>query len=180
MLSLRHFEHLGSPTAVRQTMSRLVKAGTIRRVTRGIYDLPRQHPIIGQTAPNMTSTVRTLMRESRAQWQFSGAYAANALGLSEQVPAKIVILTSGVSRRVLLGKLILSFRHASPRNLLGAGRTSGLVIQALRYLGNSEITPGRLTHLTKILDARTKTDLQFLQPKLPAWMRPMIQQISAA
>ena len=177
---MRHFEHLGSPPAVRQTLSRLVRAGIIRRVTRGIYDLPRQHPIVGQTAPDITSTVRTLMQASRAQWQFSGAYAANALGLSDQVPAKIVILTNGVSRRVLLGKLILSFRHASPRNLLGAGRTSGLVIQALRYLGKGEITPHRRTHLKRVLDARTKTDLQFLQPKLPAWMRPMIQQITEA
>jgi len=180
VLSLRHFEHLGSPAAVRQTLSRLVKAGTIRRVTRGIYDLPRQHPIIGQTAPDITSTVRTLMREGRAQWQFSGAYAANALGLSEQVPSKIVILTNAVSRRVLLGKLTLSFRHASPRNLLGAGRTSGLVIQALRYLGKGEITPRRVDHLGRNLDARTKMDLQFLQPKLPVWMRPMIQQICEA
>jgi hypothetical protein len=120
------------------------------------------------------------MRKSRAQWQFSGAYAANALGLSDQVPAKIVILTGGVSRRVMLGKLTLSFRHASPCNLLGAGRTSGLVIQALRYLGKGEITPRRLEHLRRSLDARTKTDLRFLQPKVPVWMRPMIQQIRQA
>src|SRR5882724_9590733 len=120
-----HFDGLGKAAAIRQALSRLVKAGKIRRVRRGLYDLPRQHPIIGQTAPDIMATVRALMKGSQAQWQFTGAYAANALGLSDQVPAKIVILTDGVPRRVPLGKLTLAFRRTAPRNLLGAGRRAG-------------------------------------------------------
>src|SRR6266404_4579621 len=89
VFSPRHFDGVGSPDAIRQALSRLVKAGKIRRIRRGLYDLPRQHPIIGQTAPDIMATVRALMDGSHAQWQFSGAYAANALGLSDQVPAKI-------------------------------------------------------------------------------------------
>ncbi len=111
-----------------QALSRLVKAGKIRRIHRGLYDLPRQHPIIGQTAPDIIATVRALMEGSHAQWQFTGAYAANALGLSDQVPAKIVILTDGLPRRVSLEKLTLVFRRAAPRNLLGAGRPSVSVL----------------------------------------------------
>jgi Family of unknown function (DUF6088) len=130
VFSPRHFDGVGNPDAIRQALSRLVKAGTIRRIRRGLYDLPRQHPIIGQTAPDIMATVRALMDGSQAQWQFSGAYAANALGLSDQVPAKIVILTNGVPRRVSLGKLTLVFRRAAPRNLLGAGQPAGLAIQA--------------------------------------------------
>ena len=111
-------------SAVAVALHRLVKAGTIRRIRRGLYDLPRPHPIIGQTAPNIMATVRALMDGSHAQWQFTGAYAANALGLSDQVPAKIVIQTDGVPRRVSLGKLTLLFRRVAPRNLFGAGRRS--------------------------------------------------------
>lgn len=178
VFSARHFEKLGSPEAVRQALSRLVKYGKIRRVARGVYDLPRQHPIIGQTSPDITAMVRTLMKKSQARWQFSGAYAANALGLSEQVPAKIVVLTSGISRRVMMGNLPLSFQHASPRNLLGAGHTTGLVIQALRYLGKNEITPARIQHLRKILDTKTKAGLLSLCPKAPVWMRPFVVEIA--
>jgi len=158
-------------------LSRLVKDGKVRRIRRGLYDLPRTHPIIGQTAPDIMAIVRALMEGSHARWQFTGAYAANALGLSEQVPAKIVIVTDGVPRRVSLGKLALVFRRAAPRNMLGAGRRSGLVIQALRYLHGSPDMPRHAARLKKDLDQDTKRDLAALVPKLPAWMRPLAQEI---
>ncbi|MCG3148911.1 MAG: hypothetical protein PCFJNLEI_02363 [Verrucomicrobiae bacterium] len=123
------------------------------------------------------ATVRALMEDSHAQWQFSGAYAANALGLSNQVPAKIVIYTDGLARRVALGNLTLDFRRAAPRNLLGAGRSAGLVIQALRFMHGSPDTARHVVHLRKHLDAATKANLTSLAPKMPAWMRPLIHQI---
>ena len=177
VFSLGHFAGIGSAAAIRQTLSRLVKAGKIRRIRRGLYDLPRQHPIIGQTAPDIMATVRALMNGSHAQWQFTGAYAANALGLSDQVPAKIVIQTDGVPRRVALGKLTLLFRRAAPRNLFGSGRPAGLVIQAIRHLRNDPDMPRHLAHLKKNLDAKTKADLKSLLPQTPVWMHPLLQQI---
>jgi hypothetical protein len=172
-----HFDSLGNAAAIRQTLSRLVKTGKIRRIRRGLYDLPRQHPIIGQTAPDIMATVRALMDGSHAQWQFTGAYAANALGLSDQVPAKIVIQTDGVPRRVSLGKLTLLFRRVAPRNLFGAGRQAGLVIQAIRHLRNDPDIPRHIARLKKRLDTKTKSDLKSLMPKTPVWMHPLLQQI---
>ena len=172
------FLDLGARSAVGVALHRLAKAGRIRRIRRGLYDLPRQHPIIGQTAPDIMATVRALMNGSHAQWQFSGAYAANALGLSEQVPAKIVILTDGVPRRVSLGKLMLDFRRAAPRNLIGAGRRAGLVIQALRYLHGSPEMSQHVARLKRDLDPKTKKDLALLAPKLSAWMRPLAEEIA--
>lgn len=174
----RKFLDLGSRSAVGVALHRLVRAGKIRRFRRGLYDLPRPHPITGQTAPNIMATVRALMEGSQAQWQFTGAYAANALGLSDQVPAKVIILTSGVPRRVMLGKLVLAFRRAAPRNLLGAGKRAGLVIQALRYLKGSPDMPKHIGSLKRNLDADTKKDLASLVPKMPAWMQPLAQQIA--
>ena len=171
------FLDLGARSAVGVALHRLAKAGRIRRIRRGLYDLPRQHPIIGQTAPDIMATVRALMNGSHAQWQFSGAYAANSLGLSEQVPAKIVILTDGVPRRVSLGKLILDFRRAAPRNLIGAGRRAGLVIQALRHLHGSPEMSKHVARLKRDLDPKTKKDLALLAPKLSAWMRPLAEEI---
>ncbi len=139
--------------------------------------MPREHPITGQTAPNITATVRALMDGSDARWQFTGAYAANALGLSDQVPAKVIILTDGVPRRVALGKLTLVFRRAAPRNLLGAGRRAGLVIPAIRYLKGSPDLSRHVARLKKNLDADTKKDLAMLTPKLSAWMRLLAEQI---
>jgi hypothetical protein len=177
VFSPNQFVDLGERSAVGVALHRLAKAGKIRRIRRGLYDLPRAHPIIGQTGPNIMATVRALMEGSHAKWQFTGAYAANALGLSEQVPAKVIILTDGVPRRVALGKLTLVFRRAAPRNLLGAGQRAGLVIQALRYLKGSPDLARHLARLSETLDAGTKKDLAALAPKLAAWMRPVAQQI---
>ena len=97
--SAKDFWHLGNRPAVGQGLARLVKQGQLRRVRQGIYDLPRAHPLLGQTVPDPIAVIRALMDGSGAQWQASGAYAANLLGLSDQVPAKIVILTDGPPRR---------------------------------------------------------------------------------
>jgi hypothetical protein len=177
VFSPSQFLDLGNRSAVGVALHRLAKAGKIRRIRRGLYDLPRAHPIMGQTGPNIMGTVRALMEGSHAKWQFTGAYAANALGLSDQVPAKVIILTDGVPRRVALGKLTLVFRRAAPRNLLGAGRRAGLVIQALRYLKGSPDLARHLARLSETLDAGTKKDLAALTPKLAAWMRPAAQRI---
>lgn len=177
VFSPSQFVDLGERSAVGVALHRLAKAGKIRRIRRGLYDLPRAHPIMGQTGPNIMGTVRALMEGSQARWQFTGAYAANALGLSDQVPAKVIILTDGVPRRVALGKLTLVFRRAAPRNLLGAGRRAGLVIQALRYLKGSPDLPRHVARLSEALDAGTKKDLAALTPKLAAWMRPVAQRI---
>lgn len=169
---------MGQYAAVRQALSRLARAGNLRRVHRGYYDLPRSHPVLGQTAPDPMAVVRSLMADSSAQWQVSGAYAANLLGLSEQVPAKIVILTDGVPRRVQLDKLTLIFRRAAPRNLLAAGRPAGLVIQAIRHLRANGLAPTALARLRDRVDAPTRKELARLVPQLPAWMQPIVRDLA--
>ena len=179
IFSARDFVNLGSPVAVRKALERLTRRGDLRRVRRGFYDRHRSHPLIGQTAPDPMDLVRSVMKDSSAQWQVSGAYAANVLHLSEQVPAKIVILTDGVPRRISLGKLTLDFRRVAPRHLLAAGKPAGLVIQAIRHLRPSGLTPEIIARLGQQLDAATKADLVDLAPRLAAWMRPIVQRIVA-
>lgn len=175
--SAKDFSKLGNPAAVRKALERLSKRNLLRRVHRGFYDRPHAHPLLGQTAPDPMGLVRGMMKGSGAHWQASGAYAANLLHLSDQVPSKIVILTDGVPRKVRLGNLTLDFRRAAPRNLLGAGKPAGLVFQALRYLRPSGITPAIMARLQRELDPQTKAALKSFATNLPEWMRPIIEQI---
>ena len=176
--SARDFGHLSNRPAVGQGLARLMKQGRLRRIRQGLYDLPKKHPLLGQTAPDPQAVIRALMDGSGAQWQASGAYAANLLGLSEQVPAKIVILTDGVPRRVALGKLTLTFRRAAPRNLLGAGHPAGLVIQAIRHLRKNGLSPTMIDRLRTRIDAGTKAELRALLPRLAVWLQPVVRQIA--
>ena len=176
--SARDFLHLGSPAAVRKALERLTRAGDLRRIRRGYYDRPRSHPILGVTAPDPMDLIRGMMNHSGARWQVSGAYAANLLHLSDQVPAKIVVLTDAPPRKIHLEKLVLDFRRASPRNLLGAGTPAGLVIQALRHLGKDHVSAKVIARLRAAINQDTKNAFKELALKAPAWMQPYLVQLA--
>lgn len=91
------FLDLGSREAIDIVLHRLVRKGTIRRLARGIYDYPEEHPVIGKLQPSPEKIAEALVDRDCTRIQATGAYAANMLGLSEQVPAKVVFLTDGPS-----------------------------------------------------------------------------------
>jgi hypothetical protein len=122
------FLDLGSRQAVDLALHRLARQGTIRRLARGVYDFPQQHPVLGLLWPSPDAVARALAGRDRTRLQPAGAYAANALGLSEQVPAKAVLLTDGPSRTVKIGPTTIHLRRTTPRNMAAAGRLSGLLI----------------------------------------------------
>ncbi len=104
VFTANHFLDLGSRTAVAQSLVRLVKAGCIRRLAHGLYDYPEKHPALGDLPPNYERIAQALAGRDSLKIQPSGAYAANLLGLTDQVPAKVVFLTDGPNRTVHINK----------------------------------------------------------------------------
>src|SRR5437588_8968605 len=86
------FLDLGSRQAVDLALHRLARKGAIRRLARGVYDFPKQHPVLGPLSPSADTVAQALAGRDRTRLQPAAAYAANALGLSEQVPATVVFL----------------------------------------------------------------------------------------
>jgi hypothetical protein len=139
------------PRAVGVALGRLTKQGVIRRLARGLYDYPKDHPQLGRLTPAPGQHRPRPRRQWEDRLQPTGAYAANMLRLSEQVPAKVAFLTDGPSRLVKVGNMELRFRNTAPRHLAAADRVSGTVIQALRYLGPEQVTPERIATLRQVL-----------------------------
>ena len=148
------FLDLGSRAAVDQALSRLTKDGRLRRLARGLYDYPQVHSQLGPLAPTPDAVAKAFARETGSSLQVTGAQAANALGLSTQVPARSVYLTDGPSRRIVLGKRVVDVRHASPKHLVAAGSMAGTVVQALRHLGQ---IPYRLSLTLRRSTSRRRT-----------------------
>ena len=171
--------HLGSRAAVDQGLSRLVKAGQIRRLTRGVYAYPEKNSLVGEVPPSPTAVAEALARAQGAQAQVSEAAAANTLGLTTQVPGRIVYLTNGTPRRRHVGNTIIEFKRASPRRLAGAGTSVGTVVQALRHLGPAGANEQVAQKLRAKLPQRQRQALRALLPLVPAWMRPTIHTIMA-
>ncbi len=172
------FLDLGSREAVDLALHRLARKGTIRRLARGVYDFPKAHPVLGLLAPSPDSVARALAGRDRTRLQPAGAYAANILGLSEQVPAKAVFLTDGPSRTVKIGPTTIQLRRTTPRNMEAAGRLSGLLMQALRELGEEHITPERREHLKRTLPADKRRELLKDLRLAPAWMHPIFRELA--
>lgn len=172
------FVDLGSRTAVASALKRYTDAGTIRQLGRGLYDVPRTHPLLGLLWPSAEEVTGAVQRKGGVRLQPAGAYAANLLGLSEQVPAKVIFLTDGPTREITAGPLTISLRRTAPRNLAAAGRLSGLVIQAFRHLGRQHITTARLERLRKTLPAEQRGSLLEDLALAPGWMRPYLQTLA--
>lgn len=172
------FLDLGSRRAVDLTLHRLVRRNILRRLARGIYEYPREHPELGRLSPDLQKVAKALAGKDRIRLQPAGAYATNLLGLSEQVPAKVVFLTDGSSRTVRIGRQEIRLRRTTPRNMAAAGRLSGLLMQALRHLGPAQITPERLAHLKRTLPAAERQRLLKDLRLVPAWMHPLFRELA--
>ena len=174
----REFLELGSRAAVDEAFSRLTKEGVIRRLRRGLYDYPRLHSTLGSVPADPDLIAAALARKTGSRIQNAGARAANALGLSTQVPARPVYLTDGRRRTVQVGGQTIELRHASPRSMAGAGRMEGTVIQALRHLGPDHIDEAMVEQLRESLSVRDKASLRREAINAPGWLVPTLLKIS--
>ncbi|MDA1166475.1 MAG: DUF6088 family protein [Planctomycetota bacterium] len=172
------FLNLGSREAIDTTLHRLTRSGVIRRLARGLYDYPKEHPVLGPLRPTAEIVARALAGRDCTRLQPAGAYAANALGLSEQVPAKAVFLTDGPARTVKIGSTTIQLRQTTARNMAAAGRLSGLLIQALRELGKDHITPERIDHLKRTLPADKRRELLKDIRLAPVWMHTIFRELA--
>lgn len=172
------FLDLDTRTAVDKALSRLVRAGALRRLARGLYHRPLRHPVLGEIAPPVEAVAKALAARDRVRLQPFGGYAANLLRLSEQVPARVVFLTDGKPRKFRFGRQVIELRRASPRMMAAAGRTTGLVIAGLRFIGKGNMSPERAAPLRKLLSAGDRRRLLKDIGLAPAWMHPYFRLVA--
>ena len=171
------FLDIGSRAGVDQALSRLADQGVIRRLTRGLYDYPRQSPRFGFLAAPVDDIAHAVARKDNQVLQPSPAMAANQLGLSTQVPSNPTYMTDGPTRTKKIGRQVIQFRNASPKTLVGAGQKTGTVFQALRYVGKDRVDDRVISKIARALDATDRAQLAKQSKHVPSWMHPVIGQI---
>jgi hypothetical protein len=172
------FQDLGSPDAIHNALARHTKSGTIRQLARGLYDYPVRHAVLGTVAPSADAIARALVGRDAIRLQPAGAYAANLLGLSDQVPSKVVFFTDGPARKVRFGSQEIILRHTTPRNMATAGRKSGTFIQALRHLGQKQVDEKVISILRR---QTSDTDPSVILKDLryaPAWIADILRKLA--
>lgn len=174
------FRDLGKESSVKKALQTLHKRGVIRRLARGIYDYPKTHPKFGLLDPTPEQIAQALAGRDKLRIQPSGAYAANLLGLSLQVPAKTVFLTDGMNRTVHVGNQTVILKRTTPKNMATAGRISGLVIQALRHIGRENVDAEVLRKLDAKLTPEDRKTLLKDIPLAPAWIGDIFRHLASA
>lgn len=172
--SARAFLHLGSRSAVDQALSRLARAGHLLRVGRGLYVRPVTSRF-GTRAPAPEKVVEGVAALTGETVAPSGAAAANALGLSTQVPVRPVFLTSGPSRRIVLGRQVIELKHAPAWQLRRPRSLAGQATRALAWLG-PEHAPEALKSLKQRLPQTERQELVAARTGLPTWLAQSISQ----
>lgn len=169
----KHFLDLDSDTGVRSALSRLERDKFIRRLAQGLYDYPREHQSLGTLLPKADDIAKAIAEKNAIQVQPSGAYTANLIGLSEQVPGRIVFLTNGASKRIKIGNQAILFRTTTEKNMYPAGTKVGLVIQGLRNLGKNNIDNHVQAKVKKFLAGTSRNELIKYLKYAPQWIREL-------
>jgi hypothetical protein len=169
---------LGDPRSIGMALTRLTRKGVIRQLARGLYDYPVDHPSLGRIPPSADAIAKALAARDATRLQPAGAYAANVLGLSEQVPTRIVFLTDGASGRAKIGQREIVLKRTTPRNMATAGRKSGTIIQALRHIGQRNVDEKTLAILARNLTTRDRAQLIKDLHYAPGWIAELMRRLA--
>lgn len=172
------FLDLGLRTAVSTALSRMASDNQIQRLSRGLYYFPKSNPTIGILSPDSDAIADAVARKTGDTVFPTGADAANLLGLSTQVPAKIEYFTTGRSRILNVSGSTITLKHVPLAAIQSFPRSVILVIHALLYLGERGIDDSVVFKLKNVL---SKTDMQQLAlsaSKLPSWIARTIELIT--
>jgi hypothetical protein len=170
------FIDYGSSEAIRKALDRLEDKKIIIRIAQGIYVQPKISQLIGPLTPSAEEIAEAIAKRDRIRTIPTGSYALNALGLSTQVPMKIVLLTDGSPREIKVGKRTIKFKRTTPKNLMAKGRISRLVIQALKEIGNGKVKIEEEQKILELLKKENEKDLKHDIALAPVWIQKIMKK----
>jgi Family of unknown function (DUF6088) len=178
--SQKDFADLAARSTTDWALHRLQGSGTIRRVLRGLYDYPRFSEFLQvELSPSLDSVAQALARKFGWQIQPSGATALNLIGLSTQVPGRVVYLSDGPDRTYRIGKTSLLFEHATLKEAKFKHQESGLIVQALKSLGQERVDDAVIEKIRRWLPARMRAKVRAETKRATGWVYEAIAKITA-
>ena len=180
------FLDLANRDAVDKTLQRLVGANQMRRIDRGLYDQPASNRLTGQlNAPDPRAVIDAIARRDQIRVLVDGLTAANDLGLTNAVPAKIVVHADARLKPIRLGKLEILFKPTAASKLYWAGRPAMRLVQALHWLRDTDSVDTRSDLIDKLDDLlrhgrhaeAVRRDLLDGLQALPFWMQDLLRPL---
>ncbi len=169
------FTELGNYEAVRKSLQRLTKDDSIKRIAKGIYFLPKKHERLGIIYPHAEQIAKAIAKRDKARIIATGSTALNLLGLSTQIPMKVVFLTDGSARNIKVGNQTIQFKKTNPKNLSIEHRLTNLIIQALKAIGEKNVQQEQIDKIQMIINESDERKLIYQNLKnAPVWIQKTI------
>lgn len=167
----------GNEKVVSRALSAEEKKGNIVRLAKGMYLRPKSTRF-GIVYPSVDEMVKAIAHRDKSKVQPCGMTALNMLGLSTQVPTKYTYLTSGSSRKLKLGDRLIELKRSVPKNFVFKTTLGVLLMQALKSLGEKNISKQEIVQIRKLIDNEKRMEHFKLDILLmPIWMRKLITNI---
>ena len=170
------FMHFGTSVAIRKALQRLVEKNKVRRIAKGIYVRPKISKYLGEVLPTIEDIAKAIARRDRIKIIPTGTSALHTLGLSTQMPMKLVYLTDGAPREINIGNRSLKLKKTTPKNLLAKGKISGLVIQALKEIGKENLRQSDKKKIFDLLMKENPKNIAHDMQLAPYWIRIIMQR----
>ena len=174
ILFVDDFLDFGNSESIKKALFRLKEKELLIRLAHGIYLYPKKDKDLGVLYPSAEEIAIAIAKRDRARIIPTGVQALNKLGLSTQIPLKVVFLTDAAARSIKIGKRTITFKKTSPKNLMVKGEISGLVIQALKSIGQHKIENDMLTKLLTTLKNEKKEIILHDAKLAPAWINKIL------
>ena len=168
------FVSIGNSESVRQALSRICKDGTVVRLSKGIYLYPVIDGELGIFYPSVERIAKAISKRDKSRIVPTGAFALNRLGLSTQVPMNVIFHTDGITRKINIGKQIITFKHAHPKSLSFRGKITPLVVAALKEIGKDKVLPEELQKIRKALQSEPAETVLSDAYLAPRWITDII------
>jgi hypothetical protein len=169
------FAGAGTRASIDQTLSRLCQKGEIDRIGWGVYTVPKLSKFGVVIMPSPLRIAQKLVENEGGTVEVHGAEAARMFGFTTQMPSQPTFATTGASREISLGKMIIRLRHTAARKMALAGRPAGKAFAALWYLGRGEVTANTFATLKAKLPPEEFLALTNAKTIMPAWMNEALR-----
>jgi len=176
VLFVGDFLDYGNSESVKKALLRLKEKGILVSLAHGIYLYPKIDKELGVLFPSTEDIAKAIARRDKARIVTTGVQALNKLGLSTQVPMKVVYLTDGAARSIKVGKRTITFKNTSPKNLLAQGEISSLVIQALKTIGQTNLDDETILKIQELLKKEKKENILNDAKLAPDWINKILKQ----
>lgn len=174
------FMDISSSDAIRQTLSRMVKKGSIKRIAQGIYCIPRENKMLGlEIMPTSDEIAKRVAERDKVKIVPTGDTALNQTGLSTQIPVNTVYMTNGGRKQIVLanGNKII-FRESNELRIFEfVSRLMMLVVSAMRTIGESLITDSQVERLKELSNKVSLQEYNHDIMLAPAWVRKKLETV---